>query len=215
VKRIEWERYRRQAEHTLASARRDLAGGDYDWASFKTHQAAELALKGFIRATREYVTGHSLLKLLASMQEAPADILDCARELDKVSSEPPGQAFRRSASLIPNRTSNFRFAAGRIDVKSGQELRSEVKNVLAEINWDCAAVARLGASGLTTMLPPFSSGKTGLEGGPEHNLLLQPGGTVGVPEDFDRTTFTENLKDWTQILYQFGLGAAAIKVLRE
>jgi hypothetical protein len=44
---------------------------------------------------------------------------------------------------------------------------------------------------------------------------LMPGDAIVVPEDFDRTTLTRNLKDWPQILYQFGLGAAAIKVLRQ
>ena len=41
------------------------------------------------------------------------------------------------------------------------------------------------------------------------------GDTIVVPEDFDRTTWTKTLKDWGQILYQFGLGAAAIRVLRD
>jgi protein involved in polysaccharide export with SLBB domain len=44
---------------------------------------------------------------------------------------------------------------------------------------------------------------------------VMPGDTIVVPEDYDRTTFVKNLKDWTQILYQFGLGVAAIKVLRQ
>lgn len=44
---------------------------------------------------------------------------------------------------------------------------------------------------------------------------IMPGDTIVVPEDFERTTWTKDLKDWTQILYQFGLGVAAIKVLRE
>lgn len=43
---------------------------------------------------------------------------------------------------------------------------------------------------------------------------LMPGDAIVVPEDFDRTTWTKTLKDWGQILYQFGLGAAAIKVLK-
>ena len=43
---------------------------------------------------------------------------------------------------------------------------------------------------------------------------VMPGDTIVVPEELDRTTFTRNLKDWTQILYQFGLGAAAIKILK-
>ena len=36
-----------------------------------------------------------------------------------------------------------------------------------------------------------------------------------MPEEFERTTWTKDLKDWTQVLYQFALGVAAIKVLRE
>ncbi|MSP96795.1 MAG: sugar ABC transporter substrate-binding protein, partial [Betaproteobacteria bacterium] len=43
---------------------------------------------------------------------------------------------------------------------------------------------------------------------------LMPGDTIVVPEDFERTTWTKVLKDYGQILYQFGLGAAALKVLK-
>jgi protein involved in polysaccharide export with SLBB domain len=46
-------------------------------------------------------------------------------------------------------------------------------------------------------------------------VKLQPGDAIIVPEDLYRTTFTKNLKDWTQIFYQFGLGAAALKVIRD
>jgi len=46
-----------------------------------------------------------------------------------------------------------------------------------------------------------------------NNTELMPGDTVVVPEDLERTSWAKALKDWTQILYQFGLGAAAIKVL--
>jgi len=42
---------------------------------------------------------------------------------------------------------------------------------------------------------------------------LNPGDTVVVPEQLDKTKWTTDLKDWTQIVYQLGLGAAAIKVL--
>jgi protein involved in polysaccharide export with SLBB domain len=44
---------------------------------------------------------------------------------------------------------------------------------------------------------------------------LQPGDAIVVPEDLYRTTWMKDLKDWTQIFYQFGLGAAAIKVLQD
>ena len=45
-------------------------------------------------------------------------------------------------------------------------------------------------------------------------LPSEPGDTIIVPEELDKTTFTRTLKDFTQIFYQFGLGAAAIKVLK-
>jgi polysaccharide biosynthesis/export protein len=46
-------------------------------------------------------------------------------------------------------------------------------------------------------------------------MRLMPGDSIVVPEDLTRTTWTKDLKDWTQILYQFGLGAAALKVIRD
>lgn len=85
MKREEWERYRRQARHTLASAEADAAQGAFDWASFKGHQAADLAVKGYVRATKHYATGHSILKMLGELPtQPPFDLLDCARSLDKV-----------------------------------------------------------------------------------------------------------------------------------
>src|SRR5439155_22754233 len=46
------------------------------------------------------------------------------------------------------------------------------------------------------------------------SVQVVPGDTIVVPEDFERQSFTKSLKDWTQIFYQFGLGAAAIQVIR-
>ena len=47
---------------------------------------------------------------------------------------------------------------------------------------------------------------------------LNPGDTIFVPGVVDRRTayskFIEGAKDWTSILYQFGLGAAALKTIR-
>ena len=40
-----------------------------------------------------------------------------------------------------------------------------------------------------------------------------PGDTVFVPEELNKTTFVQNAKDWTQILYQFGIGLAAITTI--
>lgn len=42
-----------------------------------------------------------------------------------------------------------------------------------------------------------------------------PGDTIFVPENLDRTTFLQIAKDWTTILYQFGLGVVGLKVLAD
>jgi polysaccharide export outer membrane protein len=52
-----------------------------------------------------------------------------------------------------------------------------------------------------------------LAGGGFKEIL--PGDTIVVPENIDRYRFTRELKDWSQILYQFALGAAAWKVLQQ
>ncbi len=43
---------------------------------------------------------------------------------------------------------------------------------------------------------------------------LNPGDTIVVPEKQDRSSWQKSLRDWTQILYQFGIGAAALRALR-
>jgi polysaccharide export outer membrane protein len=43
---------------------------------------------------------------------------------------------------------------------------------------------------------------------------LMPGDSIVVPEELERTTVTRALKDISQIFYQFGLGAAAVSVLK-
>lgn len=46
------------------------------------------------------------------------------------------------------------------------------------------------------------------------DLQALPGDTVFVPEEMNKTSFVKEAKDWTSILYQFGLGAAALKTIR-
>lgn len=41
-------------------------------------------------------------------------------------------------------------------------------------------------------------------------VRAEPGDTLFVPEEMDKTTFVQAAKDWTQILYQFGIGIAGI-----
>ena len=63
-----------------------------------------------------------------------------------------------------------------------------------------------------------TSNRTSLWGGTLSGKKLNAGDTIYVPGKVDRTTlyttFIQGAKDWTAILYQLGLGAAAIKTLR-
>ncbi len=65
-------------------------------------------------------------------------------------------------------------------------------------------------------MPEASNGRIALSSG-FGNLELMPGDAVVVPEKLDRktawTNFMVGLKDWTQILYQMGLGIAAWKTI--
>jgi protein involved in polysaccharide export with SLBB domain len=42
------------------------------------------------------------------------------------------------------------------------------------------------------------------------SLPAEPGDTVFVPEEMNKTTFVQDAKDWTQIIYQLGIGVAAL-----
>lgn len=43
---------------------------------------------------------------------------------------------------------------------------------------------------------------------------INPGDTIVVPDEVVVSSWTQSLKEWTSILYQFGLGAAGLKVLK-
>ena len=46
-------------------------------------------------------------------------------------------------------------------------------------------------------------------------VLVNPGDTIVVPETIERGSWRQSLKEWTAIFYQFGLGAAGLKVLKD
>lgn len=48
---------------------------------------------------------------------------------------------------------------------------------------------------------------------PFEGLRAQAGDTIFVPEEIDRSTFTQKAKDWTQIFYQFALGIAGLRAV--
>jgi len=84
----EYSRWMESARRTLQSARGDLERGDYNWACFKAHQAAEKALKALLWGVGAPAPGHSLPKLLEKVKEvlsieAPLDVCEACIRLNK------------------------------------------------------------------------------------------------------------------------------------
>ncbi|MDR7052272.1 protein involved in polysaccharide export with SLBB domain [Duganella sp. 3397] len=47
------------------------------------------------------------------------------------------------------------------------------------------------------------------------SLKVNPGDTIVVPEEIAHSSWMQSFKEWTTIFYQFGLGAAGLKVLKD
>ncbi len=76
----------RQAEGDLRHARNARDDGDYNWAAFASHQAAEKAIKALFQKLHREAWGHVLSLLLANLppEHAPEPtLIDRAKELDK------------------------------------------------------------------------------------------------------------------------------------
>jgi HEPN domain-containing protein len=83
---VEFSRWLVMARRTLESARRDAEGGDFNWACFKAHQAAEFAAEGLLYGAGRPARGHSVYKLLEAAKEllsVPEGFLELGKLLDK------------------------------------------------------------------------------------------------------------------------------------
>jgi HEPN domain-containing protein len=66
---VEFSRWLVMARRTLESARRDAEGGDFNWACFKAHQAAESAARGLLYGAGKPARGHLVYKSLEAAEE--------------------------------------------------------------------------------------------------------------------------------------------------
>jgi HEPN domain-containing protein len=76
----------RQAEADLRHARNARNAGDYDWAAFASHQAAEKAIKAVFQKLHLEAWGHVLSDMLYHLPDtvnAGPALIDSAKELDK------------------------------------------------------------------------------------------------------------------------------------
>jgi len=83
---VEFSRWLVMAKRTLESTRRDAESGDFNWACFKAHQAAEFAAEDLLYGAGRPARGHSVYKLLETANEllpVPKEFLELGKLLDK------------------------------------------------------------------------------------------------------------------------------------
>lgn len=141
------------------------------------------------------------------------DLTDSSRDLPALAVEDGDRLY---IPARPNTVGVFGsvFNGGSYLLKQGNSIEDVVKLAGGPTRGaDTGSMFVLRANGSVVSARQSSSGWIGGNGLP--NLTALPGDTVFVPEEINKTTFIQEAKDWTQILYQFGLGAAALKTIRQ
>jgi protein involved in polysaccharide export with SLBB domain len=110
------------------------------------------------------------------------------------------------------------FGAVNVEASPLWKPNSRVKDYLkmagttSDADIDNAFVLRVDGTVMSAESQDWFFGKIG-------GLEVMPGDTIVVPEKLDKQTawtkFTQGAREWTQILANFGLGAAAVKTLRD
>ncbi|KAA8922166.1 HEPN domain-containing protein [Thermoplasma sp.] len=78
----EFNRWLKNARYTLKSARADVNAGFYSWACFKAQQAAEFAVKAYLRGIGEDSFGHSV-SLLLKKANFDESLINIAKKIDR------------------------------------------------------------------------------------------------------------------------------------
>jgi len=83
----EYLRWLSSSRKTLSSALGDADRGDFNWACFKSQQAAEFAIKALLRGLGLPSYGHSISRLFKVVEEnlgsTKKEIVEAAKTLDK------------------------------------------------------------------------------------------------------------------------------------
>jgi protein involved in polysaccharide export with SLBB domain len=132
----------------------------------------------------------------------------------------PQVSLQNGDRLVVPAKPAFVHVFGSVNVEASPLWRpnSRVKDYLklagttSDADVDNTFVLRVDGTVVSTDSQGWFFGKIG-------GLEVMPGDTIVVPEKLDKTTawsrFTQGAREWTQILANFGLGAAAIKTLRD
>lgn len=200
LQEVQYERALRdlETEFTRSTSTQRTTNSD-ESAALAQKQAGTTKLIERLRAVRP--TGRIVLDLSASSRELPTIDVD---EGDRLYIPPRPNTVGVFGSV---------FNGGSYLLKPGSSIEDIVKLAGGPTRGaDAGSLFVLRANGSVVSARQSSSGWFG--GSSLPSLAALPGDTVFVPEELNKTTFMQEAKDWTQILYQFGLGAAALKTIK-
>jgi protein involved in polysaccharide export with SLBB domain len=197
---VQYDRVLRDLETDLTRATATQKVSSSDGAiALSQQQAGTAKLIEHLRAMRP--TGRIVLDVAATSAPLPALILE--------------DGDRLYVPATPNTVSVFGsvFNGGSYLIKPGNSIEDVVRLAGGPTRGaDVTSMFVLRANGRVISARQSSSGWLGGDTLP--SLVALPGDAVFVPEVPNKTTFMQEAKDWTQILAQFGLGAAALKTIK-
>ena len=188
--------FEQDLQRAAATRARNVTSAE-DAASLKAEAEAQQAIVARLRTLKP--TGRIVLELPENA--SPADFPDIALEDGDRLAIPQrpgmvsvfGTVFNESSFLYrpEKNVSDYLAQAG------GPRKEADARSIYV-LRADGSVISKRGSGLLVSSLD---------------RMRPMPGDAIVVPEDLTRTTLTKDLKDWTQIFYQFGLGAAALKVI--
>lgn len=205
------ENVRLTQQENYERALRDL---ETEFTRATTTQRASSADEALAQASRSTATGQ-LISRLRAVRPSGRIVL----QLDPAATELPDLVLEDGDRLfIPSRPSSVGvfgsvYNGGSYLFQPGKSVDGYVRLAGGPTRGaDDGSVFVVRANGSVVSARQTNGGW--LSGGEFAATTALPGDTIFVPEELNKTTFMQSAKEWTQILYQFGIGAAALKTLR-
>ncbi len=173
---------------------------------------------GLVKLQAAQAAQRQALERLRSLQPTGRIALDMPADTANTISKVPPLRIQNSDRLVVPSKPDFVYVFGSVNTESaliykpGKTVAEylEQSGQASGADRDNVILVRVDGSALTS---------TGNWGNSVMRTVVMPGDTIVMPEKVDRETawsaFTRNAKDLTQIFYNLGLGAAAIKTLRQ
>ncbi len=208
----------RQQENIERLIRRIEAQGQSQISGSLASKSPELAQQAALAQEQQQRQLQDQIKRLRSLKSNGRIALEMASNATDLSALPPIALEDADAVIIPS-FPGFVSAVGSLNnenvfiYKPGKTVADIIKSagLMEEADVSNAFVLRADGSIVT------KANQGGLFGSGFESLALMPGDTLVVPAQLDRETrynaIVRGAKDWTQILSNFGIGAAALKSL--